>query len=196
MRDEGGDPARGPGLNYALALCTFALALAAFLLPELERAPAGGLVGWLLFLAGLVELAFGSILRRHSAGKAALGAGLVTSLAGMLFVINPWIGFFPVANIIILWLLFRGSWLLFMAVRWRGSRTRFWLALIGAVDLMLGIALVIGLQIGALAIALFGPTPEIVARFAWILAASLIVTSISQAGVAYLHGRSGGRSTR
>ncbi len=189
MLDEGDDQslARGPGRTILFAICTLFLAFAAFLLPEIESGPAGGLVGWLLFLAGLVELAFGARLRRHAAGKAALGAGLLTTLAGLLFVINPWAGFSPVANIVIFWLLFRGSWLLAMAVKWRESRSRSWLALIGAVDLMLGFALLIGLQIGALAVALFGPTPEIVARFAWILAASLFVTAISQAGVALLH---------
>ena len=57
------------------------------MLPLIEWAPKGGLVGWLLLLAGISELTFGWKRGLDPVGKAAVGSGLVTGLAGLLFVV-------------------------------------------------------------------------------------------------------------
>ena len=55
-----------------------------------------------------------------------------------------------------------------------------WIAISGLADLLLAIILIVGLPLAALVNGLFGPTPEIVsAHFAWIFAASFLVTGIS-----------------
>jgi hypothetical protein len=45
-------------------------------------------------------------------------------------------------------------------------------------DLVLGVVLLFGLSIAPLIVILFGPTPPMVATFAWVLALSLVVTGI------------------
>lgn len=170
--------------TLASGLFTILLAAAALLLPLVESAPRGGLVGWLLFLAGISEFIFGWKRGRDSIGQAAIGSGLVTALAGLVFVANPLSGYFPVANVVVAWLLVRGLWVLVMARRARGYRLGPWLALSGGADVLLGLLLILGLQVSALVVTFFGPTPEVVAKFALILAASLFVTGISQVAIA------------
>ena len=82
------------------------------------------------------------------------------------------------------WLVIRGAWMLVMAMRIRRSVARTWLAASGVTDILLGLVLVAGLPVSALVVSLFGPTREIVARFALILAASFAVTGISQIAIA------------
>jgi uncharacterized membrane protein HdeD (DUF308 family) len=165
------------------------LAAAALLLPIVQWAPKGGLVGWLLLLAGMWEFVFGWKRGPDPVGNAAMGSGLITGLAGLLFVANPLSGYFPVANVVVAWLLLRGFWMLFMARRVRGDRLWPWLALTGAADVLLGFVLIIGIQVAALVVTLFGPTPEVIANFALILAASLFVTGVSQVGIAFTQRR-------
>ena len=176
--------------TLASGLFTILLGSAALLLPLVESAPKGGLVGWLLFLAGISEFTFGRKRGFDAIGKAAMGSGLLTGLAGLLFVANPLSGYFPVANIVLAWLLLRGAWMLVMASRARGYRP--WLALSGAADVLLGLVLLLGLQVAALVVALFGPTPEVVAQFALILAASLLVTGVLQIAIALTQRRRSG----
>ena len=175
--------------TLASGLFTIALAAAALMLPLIEWAPKGGLVGWLLLLAGISELTFGWKRGLDAVGKAAVGSGLVTGLAGLLFVVNPLAGYFPVANIVVAWLLLRGSWVLAMGSRARHDRLGTWLVLSGAADVLLGLVLIVGLQVSALVVALFGPTAEVVAQFALILAASLLVTGVSQIAIAFTQRR-------
>jgi uncharacterized membrane protein HdeD (DUF308 family) len=111
-------------------------------------------------------------------------SGLVTGLAGPLFVVNLLSGYFPVANVVLAWLLVRGCWVLVMARNARSHRLGHWLALSGAADLLLGFVLIFALQVSALVVTLFGPTPEVVAKFALILAASLLATGLSQVAIA------------
>jgi hypothetical protein len=42
-------------------------------------------------------------------------------------------------------------------------------------DFFLAILLIAGLSISALVVSIFGPTPELIASFAWVLAASFVV---------------------
>ena len=163
---------------------TILLAAVAALLPIIEWAPRGGLVGWLLFLAGGLEMMFGWKRGLDAVGKTAVGAGALTVLAGLLFVANPLAHYFPVANVVMAWLLLRGAWVLVMVPRVRGARLRPWLAIGGVADVLLGVGLLVGLQITTLVVTLFGPTREIVAQFALILAASFLVTGVAQVAIA------------
>lgn len=187
------ETAQQPNENWRWTLAsgfmTILLAAAALLLPLVEWAPRGGVVGWLLFLAGMWEFVFGWKRGPDTVGKAAMGSGLVTGLAGLLFVANPLSGYFPVANVVVAWLLLRGFWMLFMALRARGDRLGPWLTLTGAADVLLGFVLIFGIQVAALVVTLFGPTPEVIANFALILAASLLVTGISQIAMAFTQRR-------
>jgi len=168
-------------------LLTAALAVIAFFLPDIGWLPRSGLVGWLLLLAGIAELAFGALRGFDRVGKAAFGSGLLTALAGLLFVANPGAGYFPVANVVTAWLLVRGGWMLAMAIRLRSSQPRLWLAATGVTDVLLGLVLIAGLPVSSLVVTIFGPTREIVARFALILAASFAVTGIAQIAIALGH---------
>ncbi len=168
--------------TLASGLFTMLLAVVAFFMPEWM--PRGGLVGWLLFLAGLAEFIFGWKRGQDATGRTAVGSGLITAVAGLLFIANPLAGYFPVANLVTAWLLIRGGWVLVMAVRVRSHGFGPWLALSGAADILLGISLIAGLPVAAAVAAMFGPTREIVARFALILAASFLVTGLSQVAIA------------
>lgn len=175
--------------TLAFGVLTIFLAAVALLLPIINWAPRGGLVGWLLFLAGAMELLLGSKRGSGAAGGAALGSGFITALAGLLFIANPLADYLPVANLVMGWLLLRGAWMFAMALRVRCARLRPWLALNAAADMLLGLALLIGLQITMLVVLLFGPTREIVAQFALILAASFLVTGISQLAIGLVERR-------
>ena len=43
---------------------------------------------------------------------------------------------------------------------------------------MLGVVLLAGISIGTLVVTLFGPTPGLIASFAWVLALSFVVTGL------------------
>ena len=43
---------------------------------------------------------------------------------------------------------------------------------------MLGVLLVAGLSIATIVISVFGPTPELIAAFSWVLAASFVVNGL------------------
>ena len=170
------------------------LALAAFFLPDLTFVPRGGLVGWLLLLSGIAEIAFGTARGGARAAMTAIVAGLLTATAGLIFVARPLAPYFSVANVVTLWLALRGLWVL--AASWSGEAQglRSWLAFSGLVDLMLAFLLVSGVHVSLLVVTLFGPTPEIVARFSLILAASFLATGMSQIAAA-LNGRRHARTT-
>ena len=184
---------RRSGLAVAAGCFTLALALAAFFLPDLTLVPRGGLVGWLLLLSGIAEIAFGTARGGARAAMTAIVAGLLTATAGLIFVARPLAPYFSVANVVTLWLALRGLWVL--AASWSGEAQglRSWLAFSGLVDLMLAFLLVSGVHVSLLVVTLFGPTPEIVARFSLILAASFLATGMSQIAAA-LDGRRHGRT--
>ncbi len=147
------------------------LAFGAALLP-MERSLEGRLVvGWLLFAAGMVEL-IAALARRIHRPSASI-AGAATALAGLRLVLDPGAGFFPVLNLVILWLVVRAAAQAFAAIRSRGSLQN-WFLLAAAIDLLLAVLLLSGMPIALVVWGLFGRTSEIVATFAWVLAISFV----------------------
>ena len=143
------------------------------LLPLVGGGASAAVVGGLLFVAGLVE-AYAGTLHRQARGLSTL-AGLVTALAGLLFIFNPVGHFGPTAVIVMGWLVAR-SVILFLAGRHSTGSVRMWTWLSAAMDLALAVVLLMGLSIASLVVTLFGPTEPVVAGFAWIFALSFVVT--------------------
>jgi|SoimicmetaTmtHMA_FD_contig_121_15810_length_4158_multi_3_in_0_out_0_1 hypothetical protein len=150
------------------------LGLGAAFLPAGKTIPSA-MIGGLLIAAGLIETLAGS-LRRQVRGLA-MAAGAVTAFAGLLFVLNPETHFFPTVWPIIGWLLVRSVILAAEAVETRGS-VRTWTALSAGVDFLLALLIITGLSISTIVVSLFGPTRELVAAFAWVLAASFVVNGL------------------
>jgi hypothetical protein len=146
------------------------LAAGAALLP-VEKGISSDVIGAMLVAAGLIELVAGSL--RRQVRNLAMAAGAVTVLAGLLFLINPETRFFPNVTPIIFWLVIRAAILGYASTHSTGS-VRAWTALSAGLDLLLAILMVAGLSIAALVVSLFGPTPYLIASFAWVLAASFV----------------------
>ena len=104
-------------------------------------------------------------------------AGAVTAFAGLLFIINPETRFFPTVAPVIAWLVIR-SLILAYASRDSSGSVRLWTGLSAGMDFFLALLLVAGLSVSTLVVSIFGPTPEMVASFAWILAASFVVNGL------------------
>ena len=138
-----------------------------------------------MLVAGIAELGFGFKRRTEGGDAAAIGSGASTALAGLFFILNPHATYSMVTSVVMAWLFIRGAWVFAIALRSRSTdRSWPWVALSGAADLLLGVGLALGLQITALAVALFGPTPRVVALFAAILATSFLITGASQVAIA------------
>ena len=91
------------------------LALGAALLP-LERGLEGRLVvGFLLLAAGFIELLAAMARRIHKPSAAIAGAATV--VVGLRLVLDPGAGFFPVLNMVILWLVIQTAALAFAGAR-------------------------------------------------------------------------------
>lgn len=151
------------------------LGAGAALLPLLDGRPGGNVVGWLLLAAGLLEL--GSSVPRRSARMPASLAGAVTAIAGLVFIFYAPTRFFPTLNLVTFWLLVRSVALIAAAISLNGN-ARIWTAIAAAVDLLLGLILLAGLSISTLVVGLFGPTPAVIATFAWVLALSFVATGL------------------
>jgi uncharacterized membrane protein HdeD (DUF308 family) len=149
------------------------LALGAALLPLERDLPGRLVVGTLLLVAGLIEL--GAALARRIHKPTAAIAGAATVLAGLRLVLDPNAGFFPVLNLVILWLVVRAAALAFAASR-SDDPLRSWFVVAAAADFLLGVLRLSGLRVGRVVAGLFGPTSEIIATFAWILAISFVAT--------------------
>lgn len=150
------------------------LGIGAALLPAGKTIPSA-MIGGLLIAAGLTEMVAGSL--RRSVRPFAMAAGGVTALAGLLFVINPETHFFPTVTPIIAWLLIR-SLILAASATETGGSVRRWTALSAGMDFLLAILLIAGLSISTIVVSIFGPTRELVATFAWVLAASFVVNGL------------------
>ena len=150
------------------------LSVGAALLPA-GKTISSDMIGGLLIAAGLIETMAGS-LRRESR-PFAMAAGIVTALAGLLFVLSPEAHFFPRVMPVVGWLLVR-SVILFGALTETSGAVRRWTAISACMDLLLGILLIGGLSLSTIVISMFGPTRELVASFAWILAASFVVNGL------------------
>jgi hypothetical protein len=165
--------ARARALRVA-GLAIIFLGAGAALLPAGKTIPSD-MIGGLLVAGGLIELVAGSL--RGEARSFAMAAGGVTALAGLLFVLNPETHFFPTVTPVIGWLLVRSLILLGALTESRAS-VRTWTALSAGMDFLLAVLLIAGLSISTLVISIFGPTAELVAAFAWVLAGSFVVNGL------------------
>jgi hypothetical protein len=150
------------------------LGAGAALLPAGKTIPSA-MIGGLLIAAGLIEIVAGTL--RREVRPYAMAAGTITALAGLLFVVNPETHFFPTVWPIVGWLLLRSVVLAGASVETRGS-VRTWTALSAGMDFLLAVLLIAGLSISTIVISVFGPTRELVAAFAWVLAASFVVNGL------------------
>jgi hypothetical protein len=150
------------------------LSAGAVLLPA-GRSISADMIGALLIAAGLIEAIAGSL--RREVRPFAMTAGAVTALAGFIFVINQETHFFPTVILVIAWLLVR-SVILGAASLDLGGSVRVWTGLSAGMDFLLAILLIAGLSISTLVISLFGPTPWLIASFAWFVAASFVVNGL------------------
>ena len=133
------------------------------------------MIGGLLIAAGLIETVAGS-LRRESRAFA-MAAGVVTALAGLMFLVNPETHFFPTVWPIIGWLLIR-SLILAGSLTELPAAVRLRTAISAGLDFLLAVLLIAGLSASTLVVSVFGPTPELIAAFAWVLAASFGVNGL------------------
>lgn len=154
--------------------------IAAALLPA-GKTISSDMIGGLLIATGLIETLAGSL--RRGTRPYVMAAGVVTALAGLLFITNPETHFFPRVWPIIGWLLLRSLILGAATAETRGSVRR-WTAFSAAIDLLLAVLLLAGLSISTIVVDVFGPTRELIASFAWILAASFVANGLLQLQVA------------
>lgn len=133
------------------------------------------MIGGLLIAAGLIEIVGGSL--RYGTRLYIMAAGVVTALAGLLFVLNPETHLFPRVWPVIGWLLIR-SLILAAATAETGGTVRLWTAFSAGMDFLLALLLITGLSISTIVVSLFGPTRELIASFAWVLAASFAVNGL------------------
>jgi hypothetical protein len=164
---------RARGLRVA-GILIILLSAGAALLPA-GKTISSDMIGGLLIAAGLIETVAGA-LRRESR-HFAMAAGIVTALAGLLFIVNPETHFFPRVVPIVGWLLVRSLILAGALTETEGSVRR-WTAISAGMDFLLAVLLIAGLSISTIVVSLFGPTRELVASFAWILAASFVVNGL------------------
>jgi uncharacterized membrane protein HdeD (DUF308 family) len=157
------------------------LAFGSALLPLAHHVPARMIIGLLLVAGGILELAaFAARPVHHVAGGVAAAA---TFLAGLRLTLDPSANYFTVLNFVILWLIVRSAALFFLGLRTNRPLCS-WALFAAAVDLILAIALLSGLQIAFLVVGIFGPTSEILATFAWVFAASFVAAGIFLIGSA------------
>ena len=167
------DAMRARALRVA-GIAIICLAAGAALLPA-GKTISSDMIGGLLIAAGLIETVAGSL--RRGSRHFIMAAGVVTALAGLLFIVNPETQFFPRVVPIVGWLIVRSLVLLAALTETSGSVRR-WTAISAGMDFLLAILLLMGLSISTIIISLFGPTRELVASFAWILAASFVVNGL------------------
>ena len=149
------------------------LSAGAALLPFLGAISGAVAIGLLLLIAGVVEM-LAARLRREVRSLAIL-AGAATAVAGLLFLSNAGEGLLSSVTVVAAWLLVRAA-ILFLTSRQAGGSVRMWIWISALTDLVLGLALVAGLSAMSIVVTLFGPAPQIVASFAWVLALSFIAT--------------------
>jgi hypothetical protein len=173
------DLVRARALRVA-GIVVILLGAAAAFLPA-GKTISSDMIGGLLIAAGLIEMVAGSL--RQGTRPYVMTAGAVTALAGLLFVMDPETHLFPRVWPIVGWLLIR-SLVMAAATAETGSQVRLWTAFSAGMDLLLAILLIAGLSLATIVIAVFGPTRELIASFAWILAASFAVNGLTLLQVA------------
>ena len=165
--------ARARGIRVA-GIAIILLAGGAALLP-VEKGISSDVLGALLIASGFVEVIAGSL--RREVRSLAMATGMVTAVAGLLFVINPETHFFPTVWPIVGWLVVRCLILGYASTHAHGSVRR-WMAYSAGMDLLLAALLVAGLSVSTLVVSIFGATPQLIASFAWVLAASFVVNGL------------------
>src|SRR6476659_6237716 len=133
---------RARGLRVA-GIVIILLGAGAALLPAGKTIPSA-MIGGLLIAAGLIETIAGSL--RRAVRAYAMAAGIVTAMAGLLFVLNPETHFFPTVWPIAGWLVVRSVVLAATATETRGS-VRTWTALSAGMDFLLAVLLITGLSV-------------------------------------------------
>jgi len=149
------------------------LGIGAAFSPLLDDVSAAAVLGSLMIAAGIVELMAGMI--RHETRKLAASTGAVTIVAGAVLVFNRDNGLLPNATIVSAWLLTRAVVLMLTSRLAHGSAKRF-LGFSAAIDFVLGAALIAGLSVSTLIVTIFGPSPQLLASYGWVLALSFIAT--------------------
>lgn len=179
------------GWTVACGLLKIAIAVSALALPSLVGRPIAESVGWMLVAGGAAEFALGWGAHRALLGKLTLGSGLLTILAGILFIYSGWEGLFPLTSVTMIWLILRG--LISADIGIQASIVHgtdwFWLLLRGATDLGLGLTLLLGLPMATIAIFLFNETPEMVSNFGLLLAISFAVAGIGLVVMGFMQRR-------
>jgi uncharacterized membrane protein HdeD (DUF308 family) len=160
-------------LLYAAGIAIMALGAGALLIPAADRLKGSAVIGGLLLTSGIIEMLAGSV--RDHVRNYAMAAGGVTALAGLLFLIYPAVHFAPTVALVIAWLVIR-SLIIVIASRRSGHSVKMWMRISAGLDFFLAVLLFAGLSISALIVSIFGPTPPLIASFAWVLAASFVVT--------------------
>ena len=153
--------------TLACGILKILIAAAAIALPLIEGRPLAESVGWMLLAGGVAEFALGWGAHRTLLGKLTLGSGVLTILAGILFLLSGWKGLFPLTTITMIWLILRGMISLDVGIQARAGygRSWFWLVLRGVTDLGLGLTLLVGLPMATIAILMFNETREAVSTF-------------------------------
>jgi hypothetical protein len=183
------DRTRARGTRVA-GIAIILLAVGAAFLPA-GKSISSDMIGALLIAAGLIEMTAGAL--RRAVRPFAMAAGGVTALAGLLFIVDPETHFFPRVVPIIAWLFIR-SLILIVGSGESTGPVRKWTAFSAGMDFLLAVLLVAGLSISTIVISLFGPTAEMVASFAWVLAASFVVNGLMLLQVASCADESGGKA--
>jgi uncharacterized membrane protein HdeD (DUF308 family) len=151
---------------------TILLSAGAALLPLADRVPGPNVVGSLLLAAGVVETLAGT--QREDSRLFTMLGGIVTAVAGLFLVLNPVTHVFPTYYLVAAWLFLRSFTLLVASTQCESS-VRVWTWISAATDLGLALIVLAGISIATLVVGIFGPTPEVVASFAWVLALSFVV---------------------
>ena len=162
-------------LITAAAILIILLAGAGALLPLADRVPGANVIGSLLFAAGLVEFLAGT--QRRDSKFLCMAAGAITAIAGLLLVLRPVTHIFPTTYLVMAWLVVR-SLVLAVASTYSSGQVRLWTLVTAATDLALALILLTGISIATLIVGLFGPTPEVIASFSWVLALNFLITGL------------------
>jgi uncharacterized membrane protein HdeD (DUF308 family) len=173
--------------TLACGILKILIAAAAIALPLIEGRTLAESVGWMLLAGGVAEFALGWGAHRTLLGKLTLGSGVLTVLAGTLFVLSGWKGLFPLTTITMIWLILRGMISLDVGIQARAGygRSWFWLVLRGVTDLGLGLTLLVGLPMATIAVLMFNETREAVSSFAILLAISFAVAGAGLVAMAF-----------
>ena len=167
------DKVRARGIRAA-GIAIILLSACAALLP-IEKGVSSDVLGAMLVAAGLIEIIAAAL--RRQVRQLATATGIVTVLAGVMFIVNPETHFFPTVLPIVAWLILRCLILGYASTHSQGSVRR-WTAFSAGMDLLLAVLLITGLSIATIVVSIFGPTAPLIASFAWILAASFVVNGL------------------